>query len=793
MTDKKISAGRPANDGDLVDRTVLPLPESPFRGKIGKTVAESVQDFPRPVMPPKGAPNIILILLDDVGFGHPSTFGGPVSMPTLDRLAARGLKYNRFHTTAMCTPTRAALLTGRNHHSAANGAITNFATGFPGYNSMWPQSTACIAEVLRANGYGTAALGKWHNTPEWETSPAGPFDRWPTRLGFDHFYGFLGADANQWDPVLVENTRQVVDRQTDGKPLHLDEELANRAIEWIRVHRAVDEDRPFFLYYAPGTAHSPMHAPKEWIDRYRGKFDHGWDQQRELTFARQRETGIVPADAQLTPRPAEIPAWDEVPDEQKRLGARLMEAFAGALSHCDHQIGRVMDELVTQGIDDNTLVIFIAGDNGPSAEGTLQGQINKWASLNGIPQSAADQMKHLEDIGGPMTYPNYPVGWAWAGSTPMQWVKQIASHFGGTRNGMVVSWPGHIGDQGSLRDQFHHCIDIVPTILQAAGIPAPARVNGVEQRPVEGVSMVYSFGQRDAASTRRTQYFELLGHRAIYRDGWVAGARHRARLPWQITGKGNFDDDPWELYQVDVDFSQARDLADTHPEKLRELQQLWWEEAQRYNVLPLDGRYSERFHQGPAPGKHREHFVFRSGVFGIPEGSAPNVKGRSHRIIVDVTLSDPRTSGMLVTGGGRFGGYGLYLRDGLLHYVHNVCGIERHTVVSKTPLPVGRVRASMAFEADQRKLGTGGRVVLQIGSSVVGDGYIPRTVPILYSYTETFDIGLDTGTPVDETYQCPFAFGGEIHTVAIDLLDDLSEPDRQEERQAVAEAKLDGE
>ncbi|SAL02867.1 arylsulfatase [Caballeronia calidae] len=778
------------------DRSSLPLPEEPFDGKVGKTWADSKQSFPQPVKPPAGAPNVVLILLDDVGFGHPSTFGGPVAMPTLDRLATRGLRYNRFHTTAMCTPTRAALLTGRNHHSVANGAITNLATGFPGYNSMWPRDSACIAETLRANGYATAALGKWHNTPEWETSPVGPFDRWPTGLGFEYFYGFLGADANQWDPVLVENTRPVVRRETKKKELHLDEDLADHAISWIRLQRSVNPDRPFFLYIAPGTAHSPHHAPKEWIERYRGAFDHGWDEQRKRTFERQRELGVIPPDAQLTPRPAEIPAWGESTDDEKRLGARLMEAFAGALSHCDHQIGRVMDELAAQGIDDDTMVIFIAGDNGPSAEGTLKGQVNKWGNLNGMPQTLAEQLARIDDIGGPMSYTNYPVGWAWAGSAPMQWVKQIASHFGGTRNGMVMSWPKRIADLGALREQFHHCIDIVPTILEAAGIPMPESVNGVGQKPMEGVSMSYSFKERDAASKRRTQYFELLGNRAIYHEGWVAGARHRGRLPWQIGGggaTGEFDSDPWELYHVDVDFSQARDLAAEHPEKLRELQQLWWAEAEQHNVLPLDDRYGERYHQGPALARGRTHFVYHQGVYGIPEGSAPNLKGRSHRIEVELTMPEEGASGMLVTAGGRFGGYALYVKDGRLYYVHNVSGLERHTVVSDRPLMPGRQRVRMTFGVERPKLGAGGEVRLSIDGEDAGHGTIARTVPIQYSYTETFDIGLDTGTPVDETYACPFEFPGEIHSVTIDVLDDLDEHDRKQEKLAVEKARHENE
>lgn len=792
---KSVSTSTEANPDATHDRTSLPLSEQKFAGKIGATVRESVPDFPIPITPPAAAPNVILVLLDDLGFGHPSTFGGPISMPTLDRLAARGVKYNRFHTTAMCTPTRAALLTGRNHHSVASGAITNLATGYPGYNSIWPRSTACVAEVLRCNGYGTAAFGKWHNTPEWETSPVGPFDRWPTGLGFEYFYGFLGADCSQWDPPLIENTRPFI-RPGSGKDLHLDEDLADRAIAWMRLQRAVNPNRPFFMYYAPGTAHSPHHAPREWIDRYRGKFDHGWDKQRELTFNRQKELGIIPSDAQLTPRPVEIPAWDDTSADEKTLGTRLMEAFAGAVSHCDHQIGRVVDELVALGIDDDTMVIFIAGDNGPSAEGTLPGQVNKWPIVNGMPPTLKEQLERIDDIGGPNSYSNYPVGWAWAGSAPMQWVKQIASHFGGTRNGMVISWPRRICNAGSLRTQFHHCVDIVPTILEAASIPVPKSVNGIEQRSMEGLPMQYTFDSAEARSRRKTQYFEMLGNRAIYHEGWVAGARHRGRLPWNVGGggaTGDFDSDEWELYHVDVDFAQARDLAGQCPERLRELQQLWLEEAKRCDVLPLDDRYGERYHQGPAAARTRTRFDYYSGVFGIPEGSAPNLKGRSHRITANIAIANDQTAGMLVTAGGRFGGYALYVRARKLYYVHNVSGLERHTVVSQIQLPLGRSEISMTFRVDQNKIGSGGMVSFLFGDSPAGGGHVPRTVPIQYSYTETFDIGLDTGTPVDETYRCPFAFSGEIHAVVIDILDDLTPADQAREKQAVEKARQDNE
>lgn len=778
---------------NMTNRNTLPVPDQAFKGLVGSTPADSKPDFPGVLKPPAGSPNIVLVLLDDVGFGQPSTFGGPVEMPTLDRLAKRGLRYNRVHTTALCTPTRAAVLTGCNHHNVASGAISNIATGFPGYNAVWPRSTACIAEILRANGYGTGAFGKWHNTPEWEMSPVGPFDHWPTRLGFDYWYGFQGADCNQWDPLLFENTAPFV-RPESKRGVHLDEDMADRAIGWLRLQRAVTPDRPFFLYYAPGSAHSPHHAPADWVKRYRGKFDHGWDVEREASYQRQLAMGIIPPGTVLTPRPPEIPAWVDFSPDEHKVGARLMEAFAGALGHCDHQIGRVLDELEAQGIADNTLVIYLAGDNGPSGEGTFRGAVNKWANLNGMPETVAQQLSQLEDIGGPSTYSNYPVGWAWAGTAPMQWLKQIASHFGGTRNGMVVSWPTRISDSGGLREQFHHCIDIVPTILEAAQLPAPASVNGIAQRGLDGTSMLYTFDDVNTASRRKIQYFEMMGNRAIYHDGWVAGARHKGCLPWEASGDsgtGDFDGDSWELYDISIDFSQAHDLAAAHPEKLEELKKLWQSEAERCNVFPLDDRYAARFHQGPPTARTGTHFRYPSGVFGIPEGSAPNLKGRSHRITADFTLPGDNASGMIVTAGGRFGGYGLYIRNNHLIYVHNVCGIERHTLASPAPLEAGRSTVSMTFTADELKPGTGGLVVLHKGADLLAQTHIPRTVPFLYSYTETFDIGMDTGSPIDETYACPFEFSGQIHSVQVDVLDDLHEDERIKEELAIQKARRD--
>lgn len=781
---------------DAVAGESLPLVDPPFAGYQGRVVDESVSDHPIPRRPPEGAPNIILILLDDVGFGQPSPFGGSVSMPNFERLAAAGIKYNRMHTTAMCTPTRAALLTGRNHHSAASGIITDWSTGFPGYHVMWPKSTACVAEILKQHGYSTAALGKWHNAPQWETGPMGPFDRWPTGLGFEYFYGFHGSDTSQWNPALIENTRHVDPPRTPKEGYHLDADLADRAISWLRAQRSGAPDRPFFMYYAPGTAHAPHHAPEEWMSRFKGQFDHGWDVQREITFKRQKELGIIPDDAQLTPRPSEIPAWDSLSDEAKKLGCRLQEAFAATLAHFDHQFGRVLDELEMMGCVDDTMIMFLAGDNGPAGEGTVDGQVIKSASTNGFPEPVKSQLERIDTIGGPLANNNYPAGWAWAGSAPMQWLKQVASHFGGTRNGFVVSWPAQIKDVGTTRSQFHHCIDVVPTILQAAKVPQPTSVNGVPQKPIEGVSMRYSFDDPDITSRRRMQYFELMGHRAIYIDGWVAGVRHRGRLPWQYgyAPRASYDDDPWELYNVDLDFSQARDLAAEEPLRLRHMQEMWWAEAGRHNVLPLDDRLGERMRDSgrPDPLKTGNRFVYYGGVRGIPEGGAPNLKGRSHRITAKA-VAEKGTEGVIITQGGRFGGYALFIQEGALHYVQNFVGLERYKV-STGPLDFqGEMEFSVEFVVDEEKAGSGGKATLSVNSRAVAHGLIGRTVPFLYSTSEYMDIGLDGGTPVDDCYVCPFRFTGRLNEVVVEVLSDLSGDAAQQEVAGRLKAELDSE
>lgn len=746
----------------------LPPPPTPFKGRIGSTYEDSVPDYSTPPSL-ESAPNVLLILLDDVGFGHPSTLGGPIEMPTFQRIADNGLLYNRFHTTAICAPTRAALLTGRNHHNVGAGAIPEMATGYPGYDAHWPKECASIAQVLRLNGYSTAAFGKWHNTPEWEINAAGPFERWPTGLGFEYFYGFLGGDCDHWNPTLYENTR-LVDLSNRSPSYHLDRDLADRAIDWIQHQHSVVPDRPFFVYYAPGSAHSPHHAPRSWMDHYAGSFDHGWDEQRVRTYESQVAKGIIPADAALTERPAEIPAWSSFSDDEQLLATRLMEAFAGQLSHCDVQIGRLLEEIEDLGQLQNTLIIYIAGDNGPAPEGNVGGQLSKWGTSNGVPDSTAAQLDRIDEIGGPLSYPIYPIGWAWAGATPFQWFKQVASHLGGTRNGTAISWPQGIPHAPSLRGQFHHVIDIFPTILDAANIPVPRSVNGVVQLPLEGESMYSSF-ESSSVTGRRQQFFEVVGNRAFYRDGWLASARHD-RLPWDYASTNpDFESDRWELFDLEADFSQARDLAPDEPEKLRLLRGEWFSYAERNNVFPLDDRMSGRI-QGsgrPNPLEGVSSFHYLRG-FRERETSSPNLKGRSHNIWADITVEAFGAEGVLVTSGGRFGGYGLYLRDGFLHYVHNFCGFERYTVKSDIGIEPGIHRIGMEFRSDREERGSGGNVRLLFDANIVGRGRVERTVPNRYSYCETFDVGEDSATPIDESYECPFRFDGVLHGITIEIV-----------------------
>ena len=749
---------------------VLPLPQPPFKGKIGITYKESQPDFPKPIKAPAKAPNVLLVLLDDVGFGQTSAFGGLIETPNLDRLAARGLRYNQFHTTALCSPTRAALLTGRNHHSVSTGVITELASGYPGYTAILPRSAATIAEVLRDSGYNTAAFGKWHNTPDYETSAVGPFDRWPTSLGFDYFYGFLGGDTNQWSPNLVKNT-QHIQKPLDDPNYHLTPDLADHAIKWIRTQQSIAPDKPFFTYLATGATHAPHHAPKEWIEKYKGKFDQGWDKLRADIFERQLNLGIIPADTKLTPRPAEIPAWDSLTPTEQKVYAHQFEVFAGFLSHADAEVGRVIEAIAQLGELDNTLVFFIAGDNGASAEGGLTGSVNEFKVFNGVEESPQEILAALDDLGSPKTFNHFHAAWAWAVDSPFQWTKQIASHFGGTRNGLVVAWGDRIKDQGAIRSQFHHVIDIAPTILEAAGIEEPEVVNGAKQQPIEGTSLVYSFDDPAVASKHKTQYFEMFGNRAIYDNGWVAAARH-GRLPWERFSKTNFDQDNWELYNVAQDFSESQDLAKDNPQKLAELQNLFLKEAKKYKVLPLDDRTIQRFdiNTRPSVTNGRNSFSYYTSVVGIPEGSAPNTKNRSFSITADVDVAKDGTEGVLVTQGGRFAGWSFFLKDGKPTYAYNFLNSDRTIIQSSEPVEIGKSKVRFDFAYDGGGLGAGGTGKLFINDKQVAEGRIEKTVGFRIGLDETFDVGQDTGSAVVDSYQVPFKFTGNLEQVTLDLL-----------------------
>ena len=754
----------------LIAQEVLPRPEQPFRGHIGLTAKESVKDFPSEAMAPEGAPNILLILTDDVGFGASSTFGGQIPTPAMDRLAKSGLRYNQFHTTALCSPTRAALLTGRNHHSVATGLIMEAGTGFPGYNTLMPKSAGTVAEILRQNGYNTAWFGKNHNVPDWQTSQAGPFDLWPTGLGFEYFYGFIGGDTNQWHPAIIENTKPI-EPPHDDPDYFFEKDMADKAIERIRLLNAMAPQKPFFFYYAPGTAHAPHHAPKEWIAKFKGKFDQGWDLFRDEVFERQKKLGVVPADAQLTRRSEGIPAWDSLSADQKRLYAHMMEVYAAALSYMDHQIDRVLDAIDKTGELDNTLVIYIQGDNGSSAEGGLNGLLNEMTFFNALPEDFNEVLAQMDTLGSEYTFNHFPVGWAHATNTPFQWTKQISSHFGGTRNGLVISWPKGIKDKGGVRPQFHHVIDILPTILQATGVDAPATLNGVAQKPIEGVSMTYTFDDPKILSQRRTQYFEMLANRAIYNEGWVA-CTTPPEPPWSSEGATvDVLDYKWELYNIAEDFTQSVDLADQEPEKLRYLQDIFWAEAARYNVLPLDNSKVERLDvtNRPSLTHGRTTFTYYPGMIRIPEGTAPDFKNGSYRITAEVEIPKAGAEGLLMTQGGRFGGLGFYVLDSKPVFHYNTAGVARFTVAAKDKLKPGKHSIVVDFKYDGDGLGKGGTATMLVDGKKVAKGRIESTLAFRISLDETLDIGEDTGTPVSEDYKVPFKFNGKLSKVVVEL------------------------
>ena len=746
----------------------LPQPDPAFTGTVGRTVSQSKADYPLPLKVAQGSPNVLLILLDDVGFGMCSPFGGPVPTPHLDQLAANGLRFTRFHTTALCSPTRAALLTGRNHHSVATGVITECATGFPGYTGIIPRSTAMVSQVLRDNGYATSMFGKWHNTPEMDIGPAGPFDRWPTGFGFDYFYGFNQGEAHQYYPTLYRNTVPVPPPKSPEQGYHLTVDMTDEAIHWIRNVRAAG-DRPWFSYFSTGAVHAPHHAPAEWREKYRGKFSHGWDRQRELTHARQVEMGIVPQGTLLTPRPTEIPAWESQSAEARQVSERLMENYAAYMAHTDDQVGRLIDSLRESGELDNTLLLYVVGDNGASAEGGLQGTFSEIASLLGLQLGLKSLSNRLDEIGGPTSEPHVPVGWAWAMNAPFQWSKQVASHFGGTRNPLVVHWPDGIKSRGELRTQFHHVIDIVPTILDVCGVSEPSVVNGIPQKPIEGVSLRYCFDEPGATGQRTTQYFEMFANRAIYHEGWVACSRYG--LPWETAGRGSdFDKAPSELYHVDRDFSQAVNLAEKQPEKLRELQALFEAEAARYDVFPLDARMAERFDPRlRLAGKPKVEWTYYGNAVWLPEAVGPLVFPRHHTLTADLSIPTEGAEGVVACCGSFSAGWSLYVADGKPVFRYTLFEVADATITGTRPLPPGDVELGVEF-TPSGKPGGGGTLELTIDGEPAGKGIL-RGSSFRHGL-EPFEIGRDSITAVDPAYRerGTFPFSGTIKRVQFRVL-----------------------
>jgi len=751
------------------DRTVLPIPE-PVYPPITELDVRKATPPPRfEVKAPAAAPNVLIVLIDDMGFGQSSAFGGPIRMPTVERLASLGLRYNEFHTTALCSPTRSALLSGRNHHVNNLGSITETATAFPGQTGKRPDSVAPLAEMLRLNGYSTAAFGKSHETAAWEVSPSGPTDRWPTRSGFDKFYGFIGGETNQWAPALYEGMNKV--ELPNDPNYHFMTDMTNQAVAWVQYQKSLTPDKPFFMYFAPGATHAPHHVPKSWIAKYKGKFDQGWDALREETLTRQRRLGVVPIDTKLAPKPAAIKDWAALSADEKRLFAHQMEIFAGFGEYTDTEIGRLIKAIEATGQLDNTLIFYIIGDNGASAEGGMVGLYNEATYFNGVQETVQDILKHYDELGGPTTYPHYAAGWAVAGDTPFTWTKQVASSYGGTRNGMVVHWPKGIKAKAGLRSQWHHVIDIAPTILEAAGLPEPKTVNGVPQKPIEGVSLAYTFADAKAPSRHIVQYFEIFGNRAIYQDGWLAGTVHRAA--WESKPRATFENDTWELYDTRNDFSLVNDLAAKNPGKLKEMQALFLKEAVKYSVLPLDDRVLERLNAAlvgrPDLMAGRTSLTVHAGMIGMSENVFINVKNRSHTITAEVEIPKNGANGVLLAQAGRFGGWSLYVKDGKSTYTYNWLGLQRYTVAGTQALPLGKVTIRYEFVYDGGGVGKGGKGTLFVNGKQVATGRIERTQCCVFSADEGADVGEDGETPVTEAYKVPFKFTGKIASVTIEL------------------------
>jgi len=747
-----------------IDRTVLPIPE-PRRQTYKELDARNAKAPARwEVKAPAGAPNVVVVLIDDMGFGASSAFGGPISMPTLERIAKGGLKYNRFHTTALCSPTRVALLTGYNHHSNNAGSIMETGTAFPGNTGVRPQSITPIAEVLRQNGYSTSAYGKYHETPPWEISAAGPYDRWPSHSGFENFYGFIGGETNQYAPLVYDGTAQV--ELPEDPEYHFTTDMTNKAVSWMRFQKALSPAKPFYMYFAPGATHAPHHVPAEWRDKYKGKFDQGWDKLREETLARQIALGVVPAGTKLAPKHKDIKDWSTLSADEKKLFTRQMETYAGFAEHTDHEIGRLYSALEELGQADNTLFIYIVGDNGASAEGQMNGSFNEMTFFNGVPETVAEMLKHYDDWGGESTYPHFSAGWAVAMDSPFTYTKQVASDFGGTRNGMVIHWPKGIKAKGEVRSQFGHVVDIAPTIYEAAKIPAPRKVNGIDQDPLEGKSLVYSFDNASARETHTVQYFEMFGNRAIYSDGWYARTIHRPA--WQGKPTQSLLDDPWDLYNSNEDFSLSTNLAASNPAKLKELQAIFLRDAEKYHVLPIDDRLLERTNAElvgrPTVMEGRNSVTYGPGMKGMGVDIFIATPGKSYTMTADVEVQ-AGANGVIVAQGGRFGGFSFYLKAGKPAFTYNYLGLEKFDVVSTQALSPGKHTIVYEFKSDGG-LGKGGVGTITIDGKKTGEGRIGRTQPGIFSVDDLGDVGTDDGTPVTD-YGKSRKFTGTLHKVTI--------------------------
>ena len=761
-----------ASTQEKLDRSVLPIPE-PDRPTYSELDARNAKPPPRfEVKAPDNAPNVVIVLIDDIGFGGPSTFGGPIQTPTLDRLAVAGLRYNNFHTTSLCSPTRNALKTGRNHHTTNTGSIMETATAFPGNTGQVPNSVAPLAEMLRLNGYSTAAFGKWHETAAWETSVSGPFDRWPTHQGFDKFYGFIGGETDQWYPLIYDGVTRVTPPKTEN--YHFTTDMTNQTINWVKAQQSMTPDKPFFVYYATGAVHAPHHVPKEWADRYKGHFDKGWDRTRQETIERQKKMGIIPAKTRLGEKPEEIKDWDALPAGHRRLFARQAEVFAGFLEQTDYEIGRFVEALEDIGEMDNTLFIYIAGDNGTSAEGGFVGMYNEMTYFNAVTEKVEDLIPLIDKWGGPHTFPHMAAGWAVAFDSPFSWTKQVASDFGGTRNGMIIHWPNGIEEKGGLRTQFSHVIDVAPTILQAAGLPEPKIVNGTPQTPIEGVSLLYTFNDAKARERHTTQYFEMFGNRAIYRDGWLARTLHRA--PWQTLKQKPLESDIWDLYNVREDFSLTRNLAGEQPDKLEELQALFMIEAEKYHVLPIDDRVIERVNAAlagrPDVMGGRKSLTLYAGMDGMLENTFINVKNQSKTITAEVEIPEGGANGVILAQGGRFGGWSLYMKDGKPAYTYNFLGLSRYTVAANQKIPAGPATVILDFDYDGGGFGKDGTATLSVNGDTVAEGRVEKTQPLMFSADETADLGLDNQTPVVEGIGIgreETRFTGKIQKVTVEV------------------------